>query len=190
MPKAAYKQNVETNINLLPSEGPSGSVGKTIQWLKTAARYIVIVAEIFLLAVVVLSIKLYTDKINLKDDIRTLSAQVEEQKSFEREFRATTQQISEAKSLNNSRLSTNKIVSDFLALLPTDMSLDSFGLDGGQIKFSGSFTEPAHLQTLVLSFSRSDKFVGLDINDLKSPTETNKKYTFSASIIVLEEKFK
>jgi len=188
MPKAA-KQIPETNINLLPSEEPTGSVGKTVTWITTAGRYLIIITEIIALAVFGLSIKLSTDKNDLRDEIKTLSAQVDDQKSFEREFRATTQQISEIRSLTTSHSKTNKMISEFDALFPKGMTLNSLKFEKGKIDFSGEFASPAQLQTLVLSFSKSDKLGGLDISELKSPTEQIHNYTFSASVLVNTAKF-
>lgn len=184
MAKAAQNKSSELNIDLLKAAEPSGRVGEAVKWVLNIGRYLIILTEIVALAIFVLSIKLSTDKNDLKDDISRLSDQVSTHEDFEREFRNTSKRFEEVKRLKLAHFETNKVVSEFLSLLPKGMKLDLFRIEDEVIELSGSFSKPRQLQTLVLSFSKSNKIVGLDIKELNSPNEDNPKYTFQAEALI------
>lgn len=189
MAKAAQKEDAGININLMPSQEVPGAVGGAIHWVLTIGRYLIIFTEIIALAIFILSIKLSTDKNNLKEDIQQLSSQVADKSSFEKDFRTTQQKINDIKTLKANRYPNYEILSEFLSLLPKGLTLKSLEITEGTISFSGEFTKPSELQTLVASFTSSDKITGLDISELKHPTDENPKYTFSASVLVIIDNF-
>ena len=184
MAKAAQNKTPEININLMPGEESSEKAGGAVHWALTVGRYLIIITEIVAIAIFVLSIKLSSDKQNLKENIKSLTGQVSVQKDFEREFRTVQQRINGVKVLKSAHFETNLVVNEFLKLLPQGLTLDSLKLDESEISFSGSFTSPQQLRTLIFAFSQSGKLVGLDISELNSPSEKNKAFTFSASAII------
>jgi len=190
MARAAQKETAEININLMPTPGPAGTVGTALQWVLTIGRYLIIAAEIIALVIFVLGIKLSADKNDLKESVQTLSKQVSSQKNFESEFRAVQQQINEIKKEKDAHFPDNLVVAEFLKLLPQGMTLTSLEVKGGQVVFSGEFSSPSQLQTLVASFSGSKKITGLDITELNSPSEKNPLYSFSAKANVIQASFR
>jgi len=189
MVKTAPKGVPDINIDLLKDSGPSNRAGEAVHWLLNVGRYLIIITEIIALAIFLLSIKLSVDKNNLKDDVSNLSGQVSAQESFENEFRNTSKRFSEVKRLGAVHFETNKVLSEFLKLLPKGMTLNSFKVGGEEfgseeLEFSGEFSDPKQLQTLVLSFSKSNKLVGLNINELDHPNEDNPKFTFKATSLI------
>ena len=192
MAKAAQKEIPELNINLLPSRGPSGTLGTAVSWTLTIGRYLIILTEIIAISIFILNIKLSTDKQNLKENIQSLSGEVSAQSDFETEFRFVQQRINEIKTERTNHFPENLVTTEFLKLLPKDMKIDSLEIRSDEITFSGSFATPDQLQTLISSFSKSDqnKFVGLDIAELNSPSEKNPLYTFKAQAAVVQTSFK
>lgn len=189
MAKTALKKSSDINIDLLKTPESKGRVEEAVYWLLNVGRYLIIVTEIIALAIFILSIKLSVDKNNLREKISNLSSQVSAQEEFENEFRNTSKRFSEVSRLLGERSESNKIVAEFLNLLPKGLTLKSFNMSGdtnesGEIEFSGEFSDPKELQTLVVSFSKSNKLVGLDIKGLNHPNKENPKYTFTAKVLV------
>jgi Tfp pilus assembly protein PilN len=189
MAKAALKDTQEININLLPGAEPSGMLGTGIHWTLTIGRYLIILTEIVAISIFVLNVKLSTDKTGLKDDIQNLSGRVSSEASFEKEFRSTQQRIDEVKQEKDTQFSKSAVAAEFLKLLPEGMQIDSLEVKADEVAFSGSFSSPNQLQTLVSSFSSSKKILGLDIAELYSPSEKNPLYTFKAKAAVVEANF-
>lgn len=189
MAKAA-QETPEININLLPSAEPSGPLGTALHWTLTIGRYLIIFTEIVAISIFVLNIILSTQKQTLKEDIQGLSTKVANQAAFEKEFRSVQRQINEVKVTKDAHFPENLVTTEFLKLMPQGVVLDSLEVRSGEIAFSGSFPTPDQLQTLVSSFSESDKIVGLDIDELNSPSEKNSLYTFKAKAVVVESRFK
>ena len=189
MAKSALKKTSDINIDLLKAPDSKGRGGEAVHWLLNVGRYLIIITEIVALAIFILSIKLSVDKNSLKEEISNLSGQVSAQETFENEFRNTSKRFSEVKNLLGNHFESNKILAEFLGLLPKGMTLSSFRLGGDQlsseeIEFSGEFSDPKQLQTLVVSFSKSNKLVALDIKELNHPNEDNPRYTFTANALV------
>jgi len=191
MAKAARKEEAELNINLMPVARPAGPTGEVIHWVLTIGRYFVIFTEIIALAIFVLGIKLASDKNTLKSDIGSLQKQVssDENVRFEQSFRSVQKRIQEVARLRKSHFETGPVVSEYLTLLPQGMTLKSLNLKEGELTFSGFFSTPDQLQTLVSSLYGSDKITGLDISDLNSPTETNTSYSFTAKATIIPTNF-
>ncbi|MEX0622136.1 MAG: PilN domain-containing protein [Candidatus Woykebacteria bacterium] len=189
MAKAAPKP-AEININLMPGgEKPAGTVGTAVHWALTVGRFLVILTEIIAISIFVLSIKLSTDKQGLKEDIQVLTAQVDTEAEFENEFRFVQNRINEIKGLRAAHFLNNAVIAELLKLLPRGMKLDSLEISKNQVTFSGSFRSPRELQTLISSFSQSQKIVGLNISNLEHPTEKQSDFTFSADALIVSEGF-
>jgi len=189
MATAAQRKASDININLMPSKKPSGTVGTTTHWALTIGRYLIIVTEIIAIAILILAIKLATDKETLREDIKRLRNSVSQQSDFETDFRLVQQQVNEIKSQRGSHFQNNLAVAEFLKLLPKGMTLETLVFEGAEISFSGEFDDPKQLQTMINAFSRSDKLVGLDISELESPSEKSERFSFSASGIVVQSSF-
>jgi len=180
----------EININLMPgSEESQGSIGSAIHWALTIGRYLVIFTEIVAIAIFILSIKLSADKQDLKESVSNLTKQVAAQEDFEKEFRSVQDRINEVKDQRSSHFLNNKVLSEFLTLLPQGMTLETLELAENEITFSGSFATPKELQTLILTFSQSDTIVGLNISKLEHPNESSKRFEFSASAVIIPSTF-
>lgn len=180
----------EINIDLMPSrEEPKGSVGSAIHWALTIGRYLVIFTEIVAIAIFVLSIKLSADKQDLKESISGLTQQVSAQEDFEKEFRSVQDRINEVKKQRSAHFLNNILIAEFLKILPKGMTLETLELAENEVNFTGSFATPKELQTLILSFSQSDKIVGLNISKLEHPNESSKRFEFSASAVIIPNTF-
>ena len=190
MARAAQPATSEININLMPSPGPSGTAGEVVRWILTIGRYLIIVTEIVALIIFFVGIKLSADKNDLKEQVENLKTSVSSDSNvaFEKEFREIQQKINEIKKQRAGHFPSNVVVTEFLKMLPQGMTLGSLEVKEDEVVFSGSFTSPSELQTLVAVFSESEKITGLDISDLNSPSEKNPLYTFTATANIVQSK--
>jgi len=189
MAKPAQQDTPEININLMPGERPSGAARTATHWALTIGRYLIIFTEIVAIAIFALSIKLSADKQGLKGEIQTMGKQISAQSDFEQEFRFVQGRINEIKKRRDSHFLNNVVVAEFLQLLPKGMTLDTLKIEDKELSFSGSFDSPKQLQTLISTFSTSDKLVGLDISELNHPSEKSDHFTFSATAIINQASF-
>jgi len=184
MAKSAQQQTPDININLMPGKEAPGTAGTAVHWALTVGRYLIIFTEIIAITIFVISIKLSTDKIGLKENIKVLGQQVNASSKFEAKFRLIQNRINEIKTQRENNFSNDNVLTEFLKLMPQGVGLESLTIDEQDVSFTGTFKSPQELQTLIISFSESEKIVGLDISELNTPSEKNPDYTFSATAII------
>ncbi len=189
MARAAQKNSQEININLIPREEISGQLGSTITWILTTGRYLIITAEIIALAAFLLSLKLNIDKNNLASNIKTNQGILDSKAAFEKEFDSVQTKIDDIKSLRAAHFSDNQVLTEFTKLLPQGTTLTTLEIDGTNLTFSGKFPTATQLVTLINSFNKSDKIVGLEISKLSSPAAKNPNFSFDAKALINQAAF-
>jgi hypothetical protein len=174
MPKAA-QEPPGLNIDLLPKEEIDVESNSFLHWLLTVGRYLVIFTEVVAIGTFLISIYFSKQKNDLRGNIHTTQAQIDrlqdcdqaDESAFcESRFRLIQEQVNQVASIRSGHLQTNKVIDEFLKLLPTNVVLEGFIINGTEITFSGTFPAEQQLQTMVESFGNSDKITALDITDL------------------------
>jgi len=197
MAKTAQK-SPDLNINLLPSEEPAKS-GSFIHWILTIGRYLIIFTEIIALSTFLLGIYLSQQKNDLKNSIKSSQATIEgyqtcdknDPEAFcEERFLKVQEQINSIVSIKSAHFETNKIISEFLSLLPSQIKLDNLIIEGTDISFSGKLLTEQELQTLISSFNNSQKITALDITELSKDASKDPYLKVSATAKILKEAFK
>lgn len=185
MVKAAQKNQPEgINIDLLPQKELGGTLGSTVHWVLTVGRYLIILTEIIALATFGLSLKLTVDKNNLNKKVQEQQAVIDSQSDFETEFREVQSKLDNIKKIRSQHFSNNKAIDEFVKLLPKGLSLTTLSIEGKELKFSGKFPTAAQLHTLIKSFNESDKITQLSIDDLKTPSVKEPKFTIDATATI------
>lgn len=188
MAKAAHK-TTEVNIDLLPKEDSSKTGKSLIHWVLTIGRYLIIVTEVVALATFVFGILLSKEKNDLKDSISSQVAQIKalqncdanDPNAFcEKRFLKVQTQLNQISTLRASQFADNKVISEFLKLLPTGITLETFAIEKNTISFTGSFPSERELQTLITSFNSSQTINNLDITNLTK--EDKLKFTATATV--------
>lgn len=197
MAKAAPK-SPDLNINLLPSEGPSTTTGNAIHWILTIGRYLIILTEIVALSTFLLGIYLSQQKNNLKDSIKSKQSSIEEfqtcdpkdEDSFcEDRFLKIQGQIDSIASIKSNHFETNKVMSEFLTLLPQQMKLENLIIENSDISFTGKLLTEQELQTLINSFNTSRKITALDITELSKDISKDPYLRVSATALIIKGGF-
>ncbi len=192
MAKAA-PQSQELNINLLQKEESAVGGGEIVKWVLNVGRYLVIVTEIVALLTFALGIKFAADKNDLKQ--KTLAAQSlvdqkatcskENLESFcEDRFRAIQNKINQIALFRQNQFRKSEVTKELLSRLPIGVSITNLIIENNTISFTGAFPTAVHLQTLITSFSSSEKINDLDIQELSSPTSTDPNFTFKATAVL------
>lgn len=198
MAKAAQKPQ-ELNINLIQKEEATGTTGELIHWVLTIGRYLVIATEIFALGTFGLAIKYSADKNDLKQRIKLAQSEVDAKSACHKEdpeafcedrFRNIQNRINQIKLVRDKQFYQNAVVTEFLRLLPNGFKLKELQIDKEKVAFSGNFGTSLHLQSLITSFSDSEKITDLNIEELISPTTTDPNFNFKASANLDAKAFK
>ena len=188
MPKSAPKSS-NININLLPKEGPEGTVNTGLHWLLTVGRFLIIFAEVAALVILFWAIILQTQKNNLEKSIRDKQTTIENERGFVTEFVQTQNRLNQIRQLKEAQFPTNLVLSEMLKLLPTEVKLTELKVDKDAANFNGTFQTTSGLQTLIDSFNASNKLVDLDISTLTTPSTQNPNFTFSAKVTIVPQAF-
>ena len=190
MARSARKgQEQEININLMPREEVGGSLGTTLNWSLGVGRYLIIFTQIIALVAFGLSLKLTIDQNNLNTRIVNAKETVDSKSEFEQEFREVQNKIRNLKKLRADQFQNHLVIQEFNSLLPKGVDLTSLDITESTLTFSGNFPTAAQLHTLINSFNKSTKIVGLEINELQSPSEEDPKFNFDAKAIIIIEGF-
>lgn len=198
MAKAAPK-SPDFNINLLPNEGSTSTTGNAIQWILTVGRYLIILTEIIALSTFLLGIYLSQQKNNLKDSIKTKQQDIDtlqtcdpkDTESFcEDRFLKIQSQINSVATIKSAHFETNKVITEFLALLPEKMKLENLTVEGTDVTFIGKLLTEQELQTLINSFNTSRKITALDITELSKDTSKDPFLKLTATAVINKEEFK
>jgi len=189
MAKAAPTSQ-ELNINLLQKEEAAPGGGEIVNWVLNVGRYLVIATEIVALLTFALGIKFAADKNDLKQKTRALQTQIDEKSTCRQEepesfcedrFRNIQNKINQIHSYREDQFRKSEVFKELLARLPIGVSITNLVVEDNVITFTGSFPTSVHLQTLITSFSASEKINDLDIQELSSPTTSDPNFTFKAS---------
>jgi hypothetical protein len=197
MAKTAQK-SPDLNINLLPNEGPTSTTANAIHWALTAGRYLIILTEIVALSTFLLGIYLSQQKNNLKGSIEGMKNTVDELQTCdpkkldefcEDRFLKIQEQIDSVAKIKSAHFETNKVVTEFLCLLPKDMKLEALIVEGEDISFTGKFLTEQELQTMIVNFNTSRTITALDITDLSKDTTKDPFIKMTASALVNTSEF-
>ncbi len=197
MAKAAPK-SPDLNINLLPNEASSTTTGNAIHWILTVGRYLIIFTEIIALSTFLAGIYLSQQKNNLKDSIKSKQSQIEvfqtcdseDESAFcEDRFLNIQDQINSIASIKSNHFETNKVLTEFLTLLPQQMKLENLVIEGSDISFKGRLLTEQELQTLINSFNNSKKITALDIIELSKDISKDPYLRVSATALIIKEGF-
>jgi len=192
------QKSPDLNINLLPSEEPSAKTGEAIHWILTVGRYLIILTEIIALSTFLLGIYLSQQKNNLKNSIKTSQNTIEKfqtcdpknEDSFcEDRFLNIQGQINSINSIKSNHFETNKVLGEFLTLLPQQMKLENLVIEGSDISFKGKLLTEQELQTLINSFNSSRKITALDIIELSKDISKDPYLRVSATAIIVKGGF-
>jgi hypothetical protein len=177
------------NINLLPTDTIEVNSNSFLRWLLTIGRFVVILTEIVAVGTFLFSIYLSKEKNDLKTEIQDRESQAkvfqycdpQDPTAFcEERFLRVQSQIDQIATLRSTQVKQNKVVSELLSLLPSEVKLENLELDELKVTFTGTFPAEQQIQTLVESFSKSTKITELDITTLTK--EKDFKFTATAQI--------
>ncbi len=192
MAKAAPK-SPDFNINLLPTEGPTSTTGNAIHWILTVGRYLIILTEVIALSTFLLGIYLSQQKNNLKDSIKSKQKTIDTLQTCdpkdidafcEDRFLKIQEQIDSIATIKSAHFETNKVMTEFLALLPAQMKLENLLVEGSDISFTGKLLTEQELQTLINSFNTSRKITALDITELSKDASKDPYLKLKATAVI------
>ena len=98
------------SINLLPQEEFDTSLlGRTLKWAMGSFRIIVILTEMVVMAAFLSRFWLDAQNSDLNDSIKTATAQIQAQSSFEKEFRGIQQKLTIFKQITGQPTASSRV---------------------------------------------------------------------------------
>ena len=136
--------------------------------------------------------------LNLKDSIKSQQIAIEafqtcdpkdEAVFCEDSFLKVQDQINSIANIKSNHFETNKVMTEFLALLPQQMKLENLVIEGSDISFKGKLLTEQELQTLINSFNASRKITALDITELSKDISKDPYLRVSATALIIKGVF-
>ena len=128
------KKNEEQQINLLPQEEfENSTLGRTIKWLLTTFRYIVIGTEMIVMVAFLSRFWLDAKSATLIDGINQKKAIIASYSTFENQFRATQNKLKIYTTFSSDKEKVSPIVTSITALVPDDIILQEINLVGNKV---------------------------------------------------------
>jgi len=177
---SAFKK--KTEINLLPLDTFSvGTFGRTLNWLLSTFRVIVIVVELAVMAAFLSRFWLDAKNSDLSDEIRQKEALLTASKQFEDSFNTAKEKIKIYGELTSSenRLSPNLI--NLPNLLPEGIILRSFNLSGPTTSLDGSAQTTEQIAQLMANLEATEKYKNPLLGQI-SLDEESRLYLFKIDI--------
>lgn len=176
-------------VNLLIREGfEYTTLGKTLSWLLSAGRTIVILTE--LVVIIAFLSRFWLDK-NLTDLIEQNNrkkTQIQASESFEKEFRSAQDRLIAYQSLNSNRISPNLLLKDFSSHLPADVVLSEYALSKNKLNIKGTALSEAGLAGLLKALEESGKYKDIKLSDIALQTGGQRVIGFTINGEIVESK--
>lgn len=177
------KKEKTKDINLLPQEEIENSTfGRTLKWLLTSFRYIVIATEMVVMSAFLARFWLDARSSSLVDGINQKKAIISSYSTFEDEFRKTQNRLnifSEYASINKK---VSPVTESIRASLPSDITLSQIAIDGEKLTITGQTTNENSISNLVTLLNRTNSISGTKVFSITSKEDGTLKFTLSATI--------
>ncbi len=157
-------------------------LGRVLAWLLSSFRVIVIITEVFVMAVFLSRFWLDARSADLNDLIQQRQAVLVASADFEEEFRGVQKKLDIFSELTGvDKLATTHLTST-TTLVPPEIVLSSFSFVGGDIKIEGISPNERGIAQLVANLEASDEFEEVAITQISTDKETQVLLTFSLKL--------
>ncbi len=166
-------------VNLLIREGfEHSALGKTLSWVLSIGRTIVIFTE--LVVIIAFLSRFWLDRMHtdLIGQNNTKKTQIQASGQFEKDFRSAQLRLAAYQALESSRLSPAKLIKDVSPLLPIDVTLTEFSINKGKLDVRGTALSEAGLAGFIKALENSGKYKDIKLGDISLQTGGQKVIAF------------
>lgn len=179
----------QKNVNLLVREGfENSTLGKTLNWLLSAGRVIVVFVELVVIGAFISRFWLDRQLTDLNDENELRRVQIEAAGAFEQDFRDTQNRLSTYKSFDFLKTNSSSIVRDVSAVIPADVALTNLEFSKEELNLRGIALSEQGLAGFVKSLAGSPKFEQPTLSDVSLGTEGQQMLNFTIKTALKKEK--
>ncbi len=158
-------------VNLLIREGfEYTTFGKTLSWLLSAGRTIVIFTELVVIIAFLSRFWLDRTLTDVVEQNNTKKTQIQASQAFEQDFRSAQARLAAYQSLDANRLNPAKSVKNIASFLPADVSLSELTLTRGKLNIRGTALSEAGLAGFIKAIEDSGKYKDVKLGDISLQT--------------------
>jgi Tfp pilus assembly protein PilN len=163
------KKKFEPEINLLPQEEfQASTLGRTLRWLLTTFRYIVIATEMIVMAAFLSRFALDARSSDLIDAINQKKSIISSYSTFESQFRTTQVRLKTYASYANENQKVSPVIDNISSLLPSDITLTEINIDGAKIQISAQTQNENSASNFISSLNSSNLLSNANIQSIES----------------------
>ncbi|HWA52234.1 MAG TPA: PilN domain-containing protein [Patescibacteria group bacterium] len=172
------KKIKEKQINLLPQEEFEASTfGRTLKWVLTTFRYIVIATEMIVMAAFLSRFVLDAKSSQLIDDINQKKTIVSSYSIFENKFRQTQSQIALFATYNVASNNLSPILDEISGKIPSDIILTETNINGSKLELTGTTQNQNDISLFLQSLNSGTNFTSAAVTSVNAK-EGNPDLTF------------
>lgn len=175
----------KNTINLLPQEEfAQSTIGRVLAWLLSTFRIIVIVTEVFVMAVFLSRFWLDARSADLNDLIKQRQAVLAASSEFENEFRSTQEKLKIFSALTAVDEPVTNQLGSASELVPPEIVLISFSIANNEIKLEGLSPNERGIAQFIANLEASEVFEEVAITQISTDKETQIFLAFSLKLSV------
>lgn len=181
----------KNEINLLPQDDfEKQPFGKFLIWAMSAGRWIVIFVELIVLIAFFSRFKLDRDIADLYESIKQKQSIIASNAPFEKEFRLLQKRLAMVETIENSVMSSDKIIDAVAASTPADVALINLKVEEGNINITGIALSENGLGGFLKGLSQAAFFTDIELTNVtkKTDTEGGIKFVLNAKVKKAEKK--
>lgn len=180
------KKIIKPEINLLPQEEfEASTLGRTLKWLLTTFRYIVIGTEMVVMIAFLSRFWLDAQSADLINAINQKKSVIASYSGFEKQFRSVQDKLKIFNSFNSSNQKVTPIIQKISTIIPADITLTSLAIDKSKITIIASTQNEASAVNFVASLNNSGVISAASVSSIESRAG-NENITFTVTAVVLE----
>lgn len=184
----ALKPKKKKVINLLPVDPFMASLfGRTLQWLLSTFRVIVIVVELVVMSAFLSRFWLDAKNSDLSDEIKQKQALLQSSLKFEEEYKSIQEKISIYSSIINVNTPLLSSIQLLPSMIPDEIKLDNLLFSDNSINFSGSAASEVSIAQLTTNLMNKKEFADVSLTQVSVSEETG-EYLFKMIVKIAVDK--
>ncbi len=172
------------SVNLLgDSDMEHTPVGRIVSWAITYGRYIMIGTEIVVLLAFISRFSLDRKLTDLNDEISQKQDIIQANEDFEQDVRSLQDKLAKIKTLSTTPINAVDTVTQFQALVPDGVYLQSWDLAKNQITVQADAGSTLAFSQFIANLQAAKNLSALDIGDIKRDPLTGIQFTFTTQVV-------
>lgn len=179
----------QKSVNLLVRDNfEESTLGKTLNWLLSAGRVIVVLVELVVIGAFVSRFWFDRQLTDLNDENELRKVQIEAASAFEQDFRDSQNRLATYKQFDGLKTNSAGIIRDVSAVIPADVVLTNLEFSKEELTLRGLALSERGLAGFVKSLENSPKFEKPTLSDVSLGSEGQQILNFSIKTGLKREK--